>query len=125
MASEPDPEKSFGNISEHHWTRSRKGKHTEALEYLRGRSKAPGVSEGGSARNYYCMRCDGVVPHDHAGESCPHCGAPLEGRVKRYFNWVEIDQPAGSDFRALLPWIIGALAVGGVLLWLLGWWIFG
>jgi hypothetical protein len=124
---EPDPEtpKSFGNVGEHHWTRTRRGKHAEALEYLRGRSRAPGVREGGSARNHYCMRCDGVIAHDHAGDECPHCGAPLEGRVKRYFNWVEIDQPPASDLRALLPWLAGAGIVLAVIVWLFARWILG
>ena len=81
----------------------------------------PGVAEGGAARNAYCMACDGVVPYDEAGalpERCPHCGAAIEGNARRYFNWVEIDQPAESDLRALLPWIAGALAVLSLLLFL-------
>ncbi len=36
------------------------------------------------------------------------------------FNWVEIDQVPGSDFKALLPFlIVGALVVLALLLWLL------
>ncbi len=124
MASEPPVEKSFGNVGEHHWTRTRRGLHKEALDYLRGRSRAPGVREGGSARNQYCMNCDGVVAYENADSNCPHCGASLEGRVKRSFNWVEIDQPGSSDLRALLPWIAGVLAIGGLLLWLVIRWVF-
>jgi hypothetical protein len=126
MDNEPPVEKSFGNVGEHHWTRTRRGLHREALDYLRGRSRAPGVREGGSARNQYCMSCDGVIPQDAVAlTQCPHCGAALEGRVKRYFNWVEIDQPGSSDARALLPWIVGALVLLGLLVWLLARWVLG
>lgn len=124
MATGPEPDPpppSWGNISEHHWTRSRGARNDEALEYYRERSKAPGVAEGGAERNFYCMQCDGVVPFDHPGEGCPHCGTSLEGNVKRYFNWVEIDQPVESDLRALLPPFLlaaGALALVGVGLWM-------
>ena len=107
-----EPPKSYGNISDAHWTRSRRGANEEAIDYYRARSKAPGVAEGGKERNHYCMRCDGVVPYDPELEACPHCGAPIEGRSRRYFNWVEIDQPGEGDFRALLPY----LAAAGVLL---------
>ena len=64
------------------------------------------------------MECDGVIPHDHEVEVCPHCGAAIDERVRRYFNWVEIDRPGEGDFRALLPWLVAlALLLGG-----LGWW---
>ena len=113
MAETPsDPEKkSFGNISEHHWSRARKDANPEAMEYLRQRSHAPGVAEGGGARNFYCMHCDGVIPHDGPRETCPHCGATLDESVKRYFNWVEMNDPPRSDFKALLPLALGALSV--------------
>ena len=108
------PEKSFGNISDRHWSRARAGSNEEALEYYRERSRAPGVAEGGGARNHYCMSCDGVIPFEGAGDTCPHCGASLAGVARRYFNWVELDRPPKSDLRALLPFLIGgtvALAV--------------
>ncbi|MCP3916549.1 MAG: hypothetical protein GY711_13415 [bacterium] len=111
------PVKSYGNMSEHHWSKTRGERNKEALDYYRERSKAPGVEEGGGPRNFYCMECDGVVPHDHDGAGCPHCGAKLEGMSKRYFNWVEIDQPPKSDFLALLPFLIG----GVLVLALIGW----
>ncbi len=120
----PDPPSpSFGNMSEHHWSRARADSNQEALEYYRKRSKAPGVAEGGAERNFYCMSCDGVIPHDTQAAVCPHCGAALEGSVKRYFNWVEMNDPPKSDLRALLPWFLlalGALAaiVFGLLRWL-------
>jgi ribosomal protein L37E len=107
-------------MSDRHWSRARAGTNEEALAYYRQRSKAPGVAEGGAARNYYCMRCDGVIAFDHAGTSCPHCGAPLEGQSKRYFNWVEINEPPASDFRSLLPFLVGglvALVLAGLLVW--------
>ena len=69
----------------------------EALEYYRERSRAPGVASGGGPRNFYCMACDGVVPFDFAGDRCPHCGAPIDERVRRYFNWVEINEPPKGD----------------------------
>jgi hypothetical protein len=118
--SESD-EKSFGNIGPKHWTRARAGENAEAMDYYRERSKAPGVASGGGPRNFYCMRCDGVIPHDHGGASCPHCGEPLDENAKRYFNRVEINEPAKSDFMALLPTLIGAavvlLVVGLLALW--------
>jgi len=109
-------EKSFGNMSEHHWSRARAGANEEALAYYRRRSRAPGVAEGGAERNYYCMKCDGVIPFDHAGGGCPHCGEPLEGMAKRYFNWVEINEPAGSDFKALLPFLVAGAAILAIVL---------
>ena len=113
---EPEPRaapgaKSFGNMSDAHWSRSRAGTNEEALEYYRERSRAPGVASGGAERNFYCMRCDGVIAHDHRGASCPHCGEPLEGTARRYFNWVEINEPASSDFKALLPFVLGGVVV--------------
>ena len=123
---EPDPKrppKSFGNISDQHWTRAREGHNQEALEYYRERSKAPGVAEGGGPRNFYCMQCDGVIPIDQQGGECPHCGTALEGATKRYFNWVEIDEPPKSDLLALLPLAAGllalALALGALIWWML------
>jgi hypothetical protein len=118
-----DPPKSFGNISDDHWTRTRAGMNQEALDYMRERSRAPGVESGGAERNFYCMECDGVVDYDHAAPNCPHCGAVLEGKARRYFNWVEIDQPAESDLRALLPWLLGALLLISVLFFLLLRWL--
>jgi hypothetical protein len=116
-------DKSYGGrVDEHHWSRGRDERNREALEYYRRRSAAPGVAEGGGSRNHYCMECDGVIPHDHAGASCPHCGASLEGLARRYFNWVEIDRPVQSDARALLPFFalfaaLAALALG------IAWWL--
>jgi len=118
-------EKSYGNIGDHHWSRARAGMNEEALEYYRERSQAPGVAEGGGARNHYCLACDGVIPLEAGAalERCPHCGAELEGNVKRYFNWVEIDTPPKSDARALLPIFAGlALIVVGAAA-LLVWWL--
>lgn len=114
--------KSYGNMSDSHWSRARSGTNEEALEYYRERSRAPGVAEGGAERNYWCMECDGVIPHDHAGTACPHCGASLEGMAKRYFNWVEINEPARSDFAALAKpaLLFLALAAAVALVW---WWL--
>jgi hypothetical protein len=122
-AGDPQPvpnEPSFGRMSDRHWSRARAGTNEEALEYYRERSRAPGVAEGGAERNFYCMRCDGVIPFDVAGEVCPHCGVALEGMSKRYFNWVEINEPPKSDARALLPFALAGLsivAVIAVLVW--------
>lgn len=116
-------EKSYGGaVDEAHWSRSRGDRNEEALEYYRERSKAPGVAEGGGPRNFYCMECDGVVPHDYDGDACPHCGAALEGQAKRYFNWVEIDKPVESDARALLP-LFGAALLALIGLVALVWWL--
>lgn len=119
--------KSYGNISEHHWSRARSGENQEALEYYRQRSHAPGVESGGGARNHYCMQCDGVIPMEHlesgATQVCPHCGAALDEHVKRYFNWVEIDEPPASDLRALLPFLVLGLLLL-IAAALLAWWFF-
>ena len=125
-----EPSKSFGNMSEAHWSRSRADLNEEALEYLRDRSHKPGVAEGGAARNMYCPHCQGVIPLEYdsreapTGERqrCPHCGGELDERVREMFNWVEIDQVSGSDAKALLPLFLLILVVvlgGATLLFLL------
>ncbi len=118
------PPKSYGNMGAHHWTRSRADRNRDAIDYYRRRSRAPGVAEGGGPRNHYCMHCDGVIPlpagEEEAPAACPHCGEPLEGVTKRYFNWVEIDEPPRSDLAALLPYFAGAfLLLGALLYWIL------
>jgi hypothetical protein len=135
MGDEKEPGESkpssWGPISEHHWSRARRGMNEEALEHYRERSKAPGVAEGGALRNHYCMQCHGVIPLEYdsrvaAGAEllhCPHCGAELDARVREMFNWVEIDQVPGSDLRAILPLaVIGLLVALGVAV--LAWWAF-
>ena len=115
-------EKSFGNIGPAHWSRARKEHNREALDYYRERSRAPGVAEGGGARNHYCMECDGVIPFDHAEPGCPHCGAELAGTERRFFNWVEIDKPPTGDARALLRpalWVVLTLSVAGAMAYFL------
>ena len=110
-------------MSEHHWSRARRGANQEAVDYYRERSRAPGVAEGGAERNFYCMQCDGVIPHDPRLEVCPHCGAAIEAGVKRYFNWVEMDEPRKGDLRALLPvFLIAIVALGAAAAALL-WWL--
>ena len=107
-------------LGEEHWSKARAGKNEEALEYYRERNKAPGVAEGGGARNHYCFDCDGVIELEYDSREpaptlpalCPHCGVKLEGGARRMFNWVEIDQPPASDARALL---LPALLVLGLL----------
>jgi len=106
-------------MSDAHWSRAREKSNAEAIDYYRERSHAPGVAEGGGARNMYCMHCDGVIPLGHPIEACPHCKMPLEGDVKRYFNWVEIDRAPKSDLRVLWP----VFAVGFALLVGLVWWL--
>jgi hypothetical protein len=80
------------------------------------------VAEGGAERNFYCMQCDGVIPFEPPRAACPHCGAALEGKARRYFNWVELDAPPPSDARALLPLfgLVALLLAGGSLLL---WWL--
>jgi hypothetical protein len=121
--AKPPDGPSWGNVSDRHWSRARKGAHREQLEYYRERSRAPGVAEGGAERNFYCMECDGVVPFRDAPERCPHCGAAIDEHVRRYFNWVEIAEPGGSDARALAPLFAAgllALLAAAALLW---WWL--
>ena len=97
------PKKSFGNMGPDHW------------------SRAPGVAEGGAERNHYCMHCAGVIPFDPALKACPHCKEPIEGGVRRYFNWVEMNEPPKSDVGALL--VLGAglgtitVLIGAALWW--------
>lgn len=122
-------EKSFGVDDDSHWSKARKELHAEEIEFLRERSQAPGVAEGGALRNHYCMNCNGVIPLEYDSsesaealpiEHCPHCGAKLEGGVRMMFNWVEMDQVPGSDLRALLPFIVVGflfLAVLAFFLW--------
>lgn len=118
MAEKP----SFGNMGPDHWSKARKDSNQESLEYYRERSRAPGVEAGGGPRNFYCMRCDGVIPSDPPVKACPHCGEPLDEVARRYFNWVELDQPVKSDFKALLPLAIGGafflLLLAFLLVWL-------
>lgn len=103
-------------MSDHHWSRTRGERNREAIDYYRERSQAPGVAEGGEARNSYCMECDGVIPwDDFQGEECPHCGASLEGSVRRYFNWVEIDRTPTADRTAALLATLIVVAVLGVI----------
>jgi len=130
MAAEPDsaPQPpnagpSYGPMSERHWSRARRDSNREAIDYYRERSKAPGVAEGGAERNFYCMRCDGVIAYTHSAPNCPHCGEPIDEHVKRYFNWVEINEPPPSDFLPLLKLgsaLLAALVAVGALLW---WWL--
>ncbi len=115
---------SWGNISERHWSRSRRGENAEALDYYRQRSRAPGVEAGGAERNFYCMECDGVIPHHEDLSACPHCGAQIDEKARRYFNWVEINEPVASDLRALLPWAVGFLLLLAALV-VVVWWGLG
>ena len=102
-AGSPGDQPSYGNMSAHHWSRTRGERNREAIDYYRERSQAPGVAEGGNARNFFCMECDGVIPwDDFKGDSCPHCGAKIDGSVRRYFNWVEIDRTPQADRTAAL-----------------------
>ncbi len=120
----PDPApKSFGEMSEHHWSRARRDSNQEAVEYYRERSHAPGVAEGGAERNFYCMECDGVIPHGADLKACPHCGVAIEGGVKRYFNWVEMDQPRSSEDDSILPGLLIALVCVAAVGFLIWWWI--
>lgn len=112
---------SRGPLSPRHGARARADLNREALEYYRARSQAPGVAEGGAERNFYCMRCDGVIPFTHRGAGCPHCGEALDEHVKRYFNWVEIGEPPPGDFAPLLQ--LAALGLGALTLVVgLAWW---
>ncbi|MFT7486712.1 MAG: hypothetical protein ACI9F9_002568 [Candidatus Paceibacteria bacterium] len=131
-----DPErvltdKSFGVNDEKHWATARREMNKDEIEFLRERSHAPGVAEGGGARNHYCMECHGVLELEYdstepdAGgpaEHCPHCGAEIDRSVRMMFNWVEIDQVPSGDLQALLPLLLGGLAI---IVAGLSWWIWG
>ncbi len=125
-ASEGEPDSSgpsWGPMSERHWSRARAGANSEALEYYRQRSRAPGVAEGGAERNFYCMSCDGVIAYTHSGDACPHCGVALDERVKRYFNWVEINDPPTSDVLPLLKLATAGLVALALLAASVWWWL--
>ena len=130
LEDQKDPEErpnSYGPMSEHHWSRTRDDRNRDALEYYREKSRAPGVAEGGSHRNQYCLSCGGVIPLEYdsreplderaALESCPHCGVALEGRVRQMFNWVETDQVPSGDAKAVLPVLILLLLGLAFLVW--------
>jgi hypothetical protein len=118
--SEPDAKNE--PVPPEHWSRARADSNRETIDFLRERSRAPGVAEGGAERNHYCLECNGVIPLHYdrrnpaAGppESCPHCGATLDQRVRAMFNWVEIDQVPPSDAGPLLR--LAGLVLGGIAL---------
>jgi len=126
---EPVP-KSYGNMSEHHWSRTRDERNSESIEYYRERGRAPGVAEWEGARAHYCMNCNGVIALDYdrrkpaeGDERCPHCGVELDKRVRAMFNWVETDQVPESDLKALWPLLLSAAVVLVGLGWLLLRWL--
>jgi hypothetical protein len=99
-------------MSDRHWSRARAGANQEAIEHLRRRSQAPGVAEGGGARNHYCLECKGVIPFSKPPpEHCPHCGVALDEHVRAMFNWVEIDEAPKGDAAALARLALIGLAV--------------
>lgn len=124
---QPEPQGSL--LPADHWSRNRSERNHEALEYLREKSRAPGVAEGGAERNQYCMECGGVLPLAYVSSQpadranlahCPHCGAEIHPTVRAMFNWVEIDQVPRGDFAALAPWLVGAgVLVAALVAWLL------
>ncbi len=119
-AGEPDanPRARRGAIDDSHWSRARTEKNRAIIEYYRERSRAPGVKEGGGERNFYCMACDGVIPFEPEHSNCPHCQAAIDPHVKRYFNWVEInDTPRGDARFALTVLFVAGLVIGGL------WWL--
>jgi uncharacterized membrane protein YvbJ len=68
------------------------------------------------------MHCDGVIDFDPPRKACPHCGAAIDDHVKRYFNWVEINETNDSDAKALLrialPFVIVLIViVAAFLIW--------
>jgi hypothetical protein len=124
------PERRDSLLPDDHWSRTRSERNRETLEYLREKSRAPGVAEGGAERNQYCMQCGGVLPLAYVSSqpadrdrstNCPHCGAEVHPTVRAMFNWVEIDQVPRGDFAALAPWLLGVvLLVGAALVyWLI------
>jgi hypothetical protein len=124
------PERRDSLLPDDHWSRNRSERNHEALEYLREKSRAPGVAEGGAERNQYCMQCGGVLPLAYVSSqpadrahpaTCPHCGAEVHPTVRAMFNWVEIDQVPRGDFAALAPWLFGAVLLVGAAL---AFWLF-
>lgn len=106
-------------LGDDHWSRARTERNAEEIEYLRAKSRVPGMEGEVAERNHYCMECGGVLPllYDRnrpadraASEHCPHCGAELDANVRAMFNWVEIDQVPSSDAAAVLPIAFAVLA---------------
>ncbi|MHC4263277.1 MAG: hypothetical protein ACYSWX_12190 [Planctomycetota bacterium] len=125
-AQPKDGQPRSSKLPDEHWSRARSDRNQDTIDFLRERSRAPGVEGGGAARNHYCMECNGVIPllydrrlahDDRKLTHCPHCGAELDERVQAMFNWVEIDQVSGSDARAMLPFVGLALLLLGALVW--------
>ncbi len=110
-------------MSDDHWSKTRGERNAEAIDYYRERSQAPGVAGGGGPRNFYCMDCDGVIPTEPPAKKCPHCGVEVTGTTRRYFNWVEIDTPPDSDWKALRPYVFGFFALVGLVIWALIAWL--
>lgn len=107
-------------LPDDHWSKTRNVRNKEALDYLRDKSRAPGVEAGGASRNQYCMECGGVLPLSYDSfepadrsvqESCPHCGADVSQTVRAMFNWVEIDQVPSSDVAAVMPFVLMGVVV--------------
>ena len=107
-------------LPQDHWSRTRTERNAAEVEYLRAKSRVPGMEGDVAERNHYCMECGGVLPllYDRnrpadraASEHCPHCGAELDANVRAMFNWVEIDQVPSSDAAAVLPIAFGALVL--------------
>lgn len=130
-AGEPAPRRSL--LPDDHWSRSRTERNQQEIEYLRSKSRVPGMDGEIAERNHYCMECGGVLPLRYhradaakrdRPENCPHCGAELDANVRAMFNWVEIDQVHSSDAAAVLPLALGVLALvvalGVALVLLLG-----
>jgi|GEM_PF-5037412 len=120
----PDAPTRRSLLPDDHWSRSRTERNAAEIEYLRSKSRVPGMDGEIAERNHYCMECGGVLPlrYDRfrpasreAQETCPHCGATLDANVRAMFNWVEIDQVHSSDAAAVLPLALGLLAVVLVL----------
>lgn len=116
----PDTTARRSLLPEDHWSRTRTDRNAAEIEYLRSKSRVPGMDGAIAERNHYCMECGGVIPllYDRsspadraAATHCPHCGAELDANVRAMFNWVEIDQVHSSDAAAVLPLALGALAL--------------
>ena len=70
----------------------------------------PGVAEGGAARNYYCMSCDGVIDFDFRGEH--FTAAQSSTCTPSATNWVESTTAGQRLPRAGTLMAAGLVALG-------------
>ena len=108
-------QRSYGNMSEHHWSKTRGERNREAIDYYRERSRAPGVEEGGGPRTSTAWTATGSSPTTRGSARARTVARSSTARSGGTSTGWEIDRPPASDLRALLPWmvLVAALLAAG------------